>query len=61
MAGRIAYRTIEGRSRGYLALLGGLCALVLLGLGSAWVMEHNGHYITGMNNQIVWGMPHVFT
>ena len=23
-------------------------------------MEHNGHYVTGMNNQIVWGMPHVF-
>jgi molybdopterin-containing oxidoreductase family membrane subunit len=60
MANRIAFRTIEGRSIAYLALLGGLCALVLLGLGSARVMEHNGHYITGMNNQIVWGMPHVF-
>ena len=23
-------------------------------------MEHQGHYVTGMNNQIVWGMPHVF-
>jgi Ni/Fe-hydrogenase subunit HybB-like protein len=23
-------------------------------------MEHNGHWVTGMNNQIVWGMPHVF-
>jgi molybdopterin-containing oxidoreductase family membrane subunit len=59
MAGKIAFRTIEGHSIGYLALLGGLCALVLLGLGSAWMMEHNGHYVTGMNNQIVWGMPHV--
>jgi molybdopterin-containing oxidoreductase family membrane subunit len=23
-------------------------------------MEHGGHYVTGMSNQIVWGMPHVF-
>ena len=23
-------------------------------------MEHNGHIVTGMNNRIVWGMPHVF-
>jgi molybdopterin-containing oxidoreductase family membrane subunit len=23
-------------------------------------MEHHGHYVTGMNNQIVWGTPHVF-
>ncbi len=60
MASKIAFRTIEGRSFGYLVLLAALGALVLLGLGSAWVMEHNGHHITGMNNQIVWGMPHVF-
>ena len=23
-------------------------------------MEEHGHVVTGMNNQIVWGMPHVF-
>jgi molybdopterin-containing oxidoreductase family membrane subunit len=23
-------------------------------------MEENGHIVTGMNNQIVWGLPHVF-
>jgi molybdopterin-containing oxidoreductase family membrane subunit len=60
MASKIAFRTVEGRSFGYLLLLAILGALVLLGLGSAWYMEHNGHYVTGMNNQIVWGMPHVF-
>lgn len=60
MASKIAFRTIEGRSFGYLLLLATLGALVLLGMGSAWIMEHNGHHITGMNNQIVWGMPHVF-
>ena len=21
---------------------------------------HGGHYVTGMDNQVVWGMPHVF-
>ncbi len=23
-------------------------------------MEHTGHVVTGMNNQVVWGLPHVF-
>jgi molybdopterin-containing oxidoreductase family membrane subunit len=40
-----------------LALLG---VFVLIGLGSAFHMEHSGHWVTGMNNQIVWGLPHVF-
>ncbi len=26
---------------------------------SAYTMEHAGHYITGMNNRVIWGMPHV--
>ncbi len=60
MAAKIAFKRIDGRSIGYLALLAGLGLLVLLGLGAAWQMEHSGHYITGMNNRIVWGMPHVF-
>jgi Ni/Fe-hydrogenase subunit HybB-like protein len=38
-----------------------LCLAVLAaGLGAAWVMEHRGHVITGMNNEVVWGTPHVF-
>ena len=45
---------------GFYALLGAFGALILLALGSAFYMEHNGHWVTGMNNQIVWGMPHVF-
>ena len=56
----IQYREIEGRSGTYLALLGVLGALILAGLGATWYMEHNGHYVTGMSNRIVWGMPHVF-
>lgn len=56
----IQYREIEGRGGGYLALLGVLGALILAGLGAAWMMEHEGHHITGMTNRIVWGTPHVF-
>ena len=32
----------------------------IAGLGAAYYMEHHGHYVTGMTNQIVWGTPHVF-
>ena len=42
-------------------VLAGLGALVAaLGFGAALYMEHAGHVVTGMNNQIVWGLPHVF-
>ncbi len=34
--------------------------LILIGLASSAYMEHEGHYVTGMNNQIVWGLPHIF-
>ena len=37
-----------------------LGALIAAGLGAAYYMEHQGHHVTGMTNQIVWGMPHVF-
>jgi Ni/Fe-hydrogenase subunit HybB-like protein len=57
---RVHYREIEGDSGGFYALLGALGALILAGLGAAWYMEHNGHYVTGMSNRIVWGTPHVF-
>lgn len=56
----IRYRTLEGRSSGYYALLAVLGGIVLAGLGAAWYMEHHGHVVTGMTNQIVWGTPHVF-
>jgi Ni/Fe-hydrogenase subunit HybB-like protein len=40
-----------------LAALGGLVSAV--GLAAALYMEHTGHVVTGMNNQVVWGLPHV--
>ena len=57
---KIALRQLEGRSPGYWALLAVLAAVSGIGLLAAWTMEHHGHIITGMNNQIVWGIPHVF-
>ena len=56
----IHYRTIEGNGFGFYALLAVLGAIVAVGLGAAYYMEHNGHVVTGMSNQVVWGMPHVF-
>ena len=43
----------------------GLCSplgvlVVLAGLFRRAVMETHGHIVTGMNNRIVWGLPHVF-
>ncbi len=42
-------------------MLAGVLALMLLGMLWAIVyVEEEGHIVTGMTNQIVWGMPHVF-
>lgn len=57
---KIEYTSVEGKSPAYFGLLGILGFIMLLGLASMYYMEHNGHWVTGMNNQIVWGMPHVF-
>ena len=40
-----------------LAAIGGLVSAI--GVAAALYMEHTGHVVTGMNNQIVWGLPHV--
>lgn len=57
---KIEYTSVEGKSLAYFGLLGGLGLMILIALLSTWYMEHNGHHVTGMTNQIVWGMPHVF-
>ena len=35
-------------------------AWLVAGLGAAHYMEVEGHVVTGMNNHVVWGLPHVF-
>ena len=50
----------RNESRFFYALvaLGGF--VVFLGYLAMHTMEEHGHIVTGMNNQIVWGIPHVF-
>jgi molybdopterin-containing oxidoreductase family membrane subunit len=53
------FKEISGGKPFYM-VLGFFGLFVLAALGAAYYMEHSGHWVTGMNNQIVWGMPHVF-
>jgi molybdopterin-containing oxidoreductase family membrane subunit len=41
-------------------MLGLLAILIFAGLAAAHYMDVEGHHVSGMNNQIVWGLPHVF-
>src|SRR5512139_3205590 len=47
-------------SRAYWALLAAGAAVLAVALGAAHYMEEHGHAVTGMNNQVVGGLPHVF-
>ncbi len=48
----------DSRNFWLLVALGGL--VTATGLGAAHFMEVHGHVVTGMTNQVVWGLPHVF-
>ena len=54
------YSEIKTHSSGYWALLILLAAGALIGVAGAHHMDVEGHHVSGMNNQIVWGLPHVF-
>ncbi|NCF35307.1 MAG: molybdopterin oxidoreductase [Gammaproteobacteria bacterium] len=54
------YSEIKTHSSSYWALLVLLAAGVLIGVAGAHHMDVEGHHVSGMNNQIVWGLPHVF-
>ncbi len=53
-----SHRRFQIRTFYALVAIGGL--FTLMGLYASHMMEVHGHIITGMNNQIVWGIPHVF-
>jgi Ni/Fe-hydrogenase subunit HybB-like protein len=55
-----SHSPLQFRNRLYFALIAAGGLVVLMGLYAAHMMEEHGHIITGMNNQIVWGVPHVF-
>ena len=57
---RIAFQRLTDHSSSFWGLLALNAAVIALGLGAAHYMESNGHIVTGMNNQVVWGTPHVF-
>ena len=57
---KIHYREWGIESPRYWGLLAVLAAIVTVGGFATLYMEHEGHWVTGMNNQIVWGTPHVF-
>ncbi len=56
----ITFREVEGSSLKYWLLFGALGLFVLFGALSWNYMHHHGHVVTGMDNQTVWGLPHVF-
>ncbi len=56
----VRFTEMRETGQSYWLVQGLLAVVILLGLSSAYYMELNGHWVTGMNNQIVWGLPHVF-
>ncbi len=59
MKNRIRFREIEA-NRGFWALLALMGTLIGLAALAFFYLKIYGHVATGMNNQIVWGLPHVF-
>lgn len=56
----IVFQKLSLSTVAYYTALFSLAVIAGIGLLSAYYMEENGHWVTGMNNQIVWGLPHVF-
>ncbi len=56
---RTLYREIKA-TQGVWTLAVIMLGLIAVAGWSVLYVEHNGHAVTGMNNQIVWGLPHVF-
>ena len=54
------FHPLKPARRSYRLALAGLAALAALGAAAAHRMDVAGHHITGMNNSVVWGAPHVF-
>ncbi len=60
MAASIVYRELSGTDRRFWGLMAWLAVPLALGAAAFFYVEHYGHIVTGMDNQIVWGLPHVF-
>jgi molybdopterin-containing oxidoreductase family membrane subunit len=60
MTETLVYRELGGASPRYWRLLALLAIPLALGAAAYFHIEHYGHIVTNLDNQIVWGMPHVF-
>ena len=54
------YCRLGGTDRSFWGLMAWLAVPLVLGAAAFAYVEHYGHIVTGMDNQIVWGLPHVF-
>ena len=54
------YHFLLPKGKGYWLIVVALLLAVVAGAYCAYTMEHVGHKISGMNNSVVWGLPHVF-
>jgi Ni/Fe-hydrogenase subunit HybB-like protein len=57
---RIVYREWDIAPLRYWGLFAILAAVAGAGALAALYMDHEGHWVTGMTNQVPWGIPHVF-
>ena len=57
---QVKFRRLDVRSSLLRAMVLVNAFIVAAGLSAALYMETMGHAVTGMNNQVVWGLPHVF-
>ena len=57
---QVTFQQLTGSSKAYWLWIAVFGLVAAIAYGSALHMEHEGHWITGMTNQIVWGLPHVF-
>lgn len=55
-----SHSPLQFKNRLFFILIAVAGMVVMAGLYAVYLMEEHGHIITGMNNQIVWGIPHVF-
>lgn len=60
MSRAVVFREVVPFTRGWNTLAAGLLAVIGAALAAVLHMEHEGHWVTGMTNQVVWGLPHVF-
>ncbi|MEH6455146.1 MAG: NrfD/PsrC family molybdoenzyme membrane anchor subunit [Cocleimonas sp.] len=57
---KTSYSELENNGIGFWGIFSFFGLLLIGGVAAFNYMHHHGHYVTGMNNQIVWGIPHVF-